>query len=144
MTDGVKTSTIVANVNGVANQTLTAKDTNTAKIHELAQNVGTLYQVSLTADGYVNTVTPVRTINGTIAAIPGYKFGYLGTSSGLGANVDELRHVVVGADIVGVDSPHALTGKSNGIQLDVGLVADDGLSCSPWPMRSLPRRISPA
>ena len=80
VTDGVATSTIVANVNGVANQTLTAKDTNTAKIHELAQNVGSLYKVTLTADGYVDTVTAVTTTSDNIDAIPGYKFGYLGTA----------------------------------------------------------------
>ena len=80
VTNGVATSTIVANVNGVADQTLTAKDTNTAKIHELAQNVGSLYKVTLTADGYVNTVTPVTTTNDNIDAIPGYKFGYLGNA----------------------------------------------------------------
>ena len=80
VTDGVATSTIVANVNGVANQTLIAKDTNTAKIHELAQNVGSLYKVTLTADGYVNTVKAVTITSDNIDAIPGYKFGYLGTA----------------------------------------------------------------
>ena len=78
LTDGVETSTIVANVNGVADQTLTAKGVYTAKIHELAQNVGTLYKVALT-NGYVTNVTPVTTPD-TIAAIPNYSVAYLGTA----------------------------------------------------------------
>ena len=78
LTDGVATSTIVANVNGVADQTLTAKGVYTAKIHELAQNVGTLYKVALT-NGYVTNVTPVTTPD-TIAAIPNYSVAYLGTA----------------------------------------------------------------
>ena len=82
LTNGTGVSTIVANVNGVADQTLTAEANtttdNTAKIRELAQNVGTLYKVTLT-NGYVTAVAPVTTPV-TVDAIPGYSVAYLGTA----------------------------------------------------------------
>ena len=83
LTDGTGISTIVANVNGVADQKLTAEANavtdNTAKIRELAQNVGTLYKVTL-VNGYVTNVAPVTASPVAIAAIPNYSVAYLGTA----------------------------------------------------------------
>ena len=83
LTNGTGISTIVANVNGVADQTLTAlantTTNNTAKIQTLAQNVGKLFVVSLSG-GYVTNVTPVTATDVSVGAIPGYKVGYLGTA----------------------------------------------------------------
>ena len=78
LTDGTGISTIVANVNGVADQKLTALAANTAKIQTLAQNVGALYKATL-VNGYVTDVVPVTNPD-TIDAIPNYKVAYLGTA----------------------------------------------------------------
>ena len=83
LTNGTGISTIVANVNGVADQTLTAlantTTNNTAKIQTLAQNVGKLFKVTLSG-GYVTDVTPVTSTAVTVDAIPGYSVVYLGTA----------------------------------------------------------------
>ena len=83
LTNGTGISTIVANVNGAADQTLTAEanttTNNTAKIQTLAQNVGKLFVVTLSG-GYVTNVTPVTATGVSVSAIPGYKVGYLGTA----------------------------------------------------------------
>ena len=79
LTNGTGISTIVANVNGAADQTLTAKAVDTAKIQTLAQNVGKLFVVSLSG-GYVTNVTPVTATGVSVSAIPGYKVAYLGTA----------------------------------------------------------------
>ena len=65
LTDGLGNSTMVANVNGVADQTLTVKAADTAVLTTLAANLNKLCYVEFNADGTVKAATGVKVVNAT-------------------------------------------------------------------------------
>ena len=65
LTDGLGNSTMVANVNGVADQTLTVKAADTAVLTTLAANLNKLCYVEFNADGTVKAASGVKVVNAT-------------------------------------------------------------------------------
>ena len=65
LTDGLGNSTMVANVNGAADQTLTVKAADTAVLTTLAANLNKLCYVQFNADGTVKAASGVKVVNAT-------------------------------------------------------------------------------
>ena len=65
LTDGLGNSTMVANVNGAADQTLTVKAADTAVLATLAANLNKLCYVEFNADGTVKAASGVKVVNAT-------------------------------------------------------------------------------
>ena len=63
LTDGLGNSTMVANVNGAADQTLTVKAADTNVLATLAANLNKLCYVKFNADGTVDATSGVKVVN---------------------------------------------------------------------------------
>lgn len=103
LTDGTGISTIVANVNGVDNQTLTAKAAKTSEIAKLANGLNKVFKVTYDADGYVDNAELVQAADVNLTSNTGYSVRYMGNSVSMnGATmIGNISVRVDGATVLG-------------------------------------------
>ena len=103
LTDGTGISTIVANVNGVDNQTLTAKVAKTSEIAKLANGLNKVFKVTYDADGYVDRAELVQAADVNLTSNTGYSVRYMGNSVSMnGATmIGNISVRVDGATVLG-------------------------------------------
>ena len=103
LTDGTGISTIVANVNGVDNQTLTAKVAKTSEIAKLANGLNKVFKVTYDADGYVDSAELVQAADVALTSNTGYSVRYMGNSVSMnGATmIGNISVRVDGATVLG-------------------------------------------